>query len=286
MTEFWTAGAARFARLVETTDAGGVIARIVGKMTPEAMQPYAADFPECTDASGAVLAPVQSFLLFADGKRILIDTCNGNDKPIGGIWGNLHTDFFERLSAQTPPEDIDFVVCTHLHGDHVGWNTRLVDGKWIPAFPNAKYVFSAAEIERIRAVLPRLGATDFAVWRDSVEPILKSGQAWLAADDAALTPSVRLVPTSGHTAHHLAVLLRAGGKAVLFCGDLFYHACQIEHPDWGAETNPTLLDTRLGVLAAAAENGMLLFPGHTPYPLAVARRAGGYTALPVREKTL
>lgn len=286
MTELWTAGDARIARLVETTDAGGVIMQIVGEMTPEAMKPYAADFPECVDASGAVLAPVQSFLLFVDGKRILVDVCSGNEKPLGGIWGNLHTDFFERLSALTPPEDIDFVICTHFHSDHVGWNTRFVDGKWIPAFPNAAYIFSAAEIERIRAMLPRLGATDFAVWRDSVEPIFASGQARLVADDAALTPSVRLVPTPGHTAHHLAVSLGAGERSVLFCGDLFYHACQIEHPDWGARINPTLLDTRLRVLADAAENGTLLFFGHTPYPLKIFRKADGYTARPVREMTL
>ena len=285
MTEFRTAGDARFTRLVETTDAGGVIMKIVGEMTPEAMRPYAADFPECVAASGTVLAPVQSFLLFADGKRILIDACSGNEKPLGGIWGNLHTDFFERLSALTPPEDIDFVICTHFHGDHVGWNTRLVDGKWVPAFPNAAYIFSAAEIERIRAILPRLDATGFAVWRDSVEPILESGQARLVADDAALTPSVRLVPTPGHTAHHLAVSLR-GEKSVLFCGDLFYHACQIEHPDWGAKTNPTLRATRLRMLADAAANGTLLFFGHAPYPLKVSRKAGGYTAQPVRELTL
>lgn len=287
MTELWTAGGARFARLVETKDAGGVIQQIVKEMTPEAIRAYAADYPECADAAGNVLAPVQSFLLFADGKRILIDAGVGNGKPLGGIWGNLHTDFLARLAALTPPATVDFVVCTHFHCDHVGWNTCFTDGRWTPTFPNAQYVFSKAEIERIRTALPRMRAVDRAVWSDSIEPILKSGQAKLVDDGAALTPAVVLVPTPGHTPHHLAVRLCAGEKKILFCGDLLYHICQIEHPEWGAQNNDTLLDMRLRVLDGAASDGVLLFPGHAPYPLAVSRTsAGGFTAAPVRTKEL
>lgn len=287
MTDHFDFGDAQIYRLVETHDAGDIIRRIVPAMTTAAIRPYAARFPACADGDGHVLAPVQSFLLFADGRRILIDTGIGNGKPLCGDWGGLDTDWLDRLAAVAPPETIDTVICTHLHADHVGWNTRLQNGVWTPTFPRAAYCLPAGDLADLRARLPELSPDDVCVLRDSIEPVLAAGAAVPVPDGArAITDTVSLVPTPGHTPHHLAVRLTAGGRTLLFCGDLFYHVCQAEHPAWGAEENPLLLTTRLRVLNEAAAHGDLLFFGHMPYPLRITAAAGGYTAHPVCETNL
>ena len=287
MTDHFDFGDAQIYRLVETGDAGSIIQRLVPAMTAAAIRPYAARFPACADGEGHVLAPVQSFLLFADGRRILIDTGIGNGKPLCGDWGGLDTDWLDRLAAVAPPETIDTVICTHLHADHVGWNTRRQNGVWTPTFPRAAYCLPAGDLADLRARLPELSPDDVCVLRDSVEPVLAAGAAVPVPDGArAITDTVSLVPTPGHTPHHLAVRLTAGGRTLLFCGDLFYHVCQAEHPAWGAEENPLLLTTRLRVLNEAAAHGDLLFFGHMPYPLRITAAAGGYTAHPVCETNL
>lgn len=287
MTDHFDFGDAQIYRLVETGDAGSIIQRLVPAMTAAAIRPYAARFPACADGDGHVLAPVQSFLLFADGRRILIDTGIGNGKPLSGDWGGLDTDWLDRLAAVAPPETIDTVICTHLHADHVGWNTRRQNGVWTPTFPRAAYCLPAGDLADLRARLPELSPDDVCVLRDSVEPVLAAGAAVPVPDGArAITDTVSLVPTPGHTPHHLAVRLTAGGRTLLFCGDLFYHVCQAEHPAWGAEENPLLLTTRLRVLNEAAAHGDLLFFGHMPYPLRITAAAGGYTAHPVCETNL
>ena len=287
MTDHFNFGGAQIFRIVETGDAGSIIQRLVPAMTAAAIRPYAARFPACADGDGHVLAPVQSFLLFADGRRILIDTGIGNGKPLCGDWGGLDTDWLDRLAAAAPPETIDTVICTHLHADHVGWNTRLQNGVWTPTFPRAAYYLPAGDLADLRACLPELSPDDVCVLRDSIEPVLAAGAAVPVPDGArAITDTVSLVPTPGHTPHHLAVRLTAGGRALLFCGDLFYHVCQAEHPAWGAEENPLLLTTRLRVLNEAAAHGDLLFFGHMPYPLRITAAAGGYTAHPVCESNL
>lgn len=287
MTDHFDFGDAQIYRLVETGDAGSIIQRLVPAMTAAAIRPYAARFPACADGEGHVLAPVQSFLLFADGRRILIDTGIGNGKPLCGDWGGLDTDWLDRLAAVAPPEAIDTVICTHLHADHVGWNTRRQNGVWTPTFPRAAYCLPAGDLATLRARLPELSPDDVCVLRDSIEPVLAAGTAVPVPDGArAITDTVSLVPTPGHTPHHLAVRLTAGGRTLLFCGDLFYHVCQAEHPAWGAEENPLLLTTRLRVLNEAAAHGDLLFFGHMPYPLRITAAAGGYTAHPVCETNL
>lgn len=287
MTDHFDFGGAQIFRIVETGDAGSIIQRLVPAMTAAAIRPYAARFPACADGDGHVLAPVQSFLLFADGRRILIDTGIGNGKPLCGGWGGLDTDWLDRLAAAAPPETIDTVICTHLHADHVGWNTRLQNGVWTPTFPRAAYCLPAGDLADLRARLPELSPDDVCVLRDSIEPVLAAGAAVPVPDGArAITDTVSLVPTPGHTPHHLAVRLTAGGRALLFCGDLFYHVCQAEHPAWGAEGNPLLLAARLRVLDEAAAHGSLLFFGHMPYPLRITAAADGYTAHPVCESNL
>ena len=190
MTDHFDFGDAQIYRLVETHDAGSIIQRLVPAMTAAAIRPYAARFPACADGEGHVLAPVQSFLLFADGRRILIDTGIGNGKPFCSDWGGLDTDWLDRLAAAAPPETIDTVICTHLHADHVGWNTRRQNGVWTPTFPRAAYCLPAGDLADLRARLPELSPDDVCVLRDSIEPVLAAGTAVPVPDGARAHPAV------------------------------------------------------------------------------------------------
>ena len=203
MTDHFCFGGAQIFRIVETQDAGDIIQRIVPAMTAAAIRPYAARFPACANG-GHVLAPVQSFLLFADGRRILIDTGIGNGKPLCGDWGGLDTDWLDRLAAVAPPETIDTVICTHLHADHVGWNTRRQNGVWTPTFPRAAYCLPAGDLADLRARLPELLRAfraehpeiqlDVLVRSEELTTALASGRIQLALVDEARAQGFDFLP--------------------------------------------------------------------------------------------
>jgi len=128
-------------------------------------------------------------------------------------------------------EDIDYVFCTHLHVDHVGWNTRLQDGRLVPTFPNAKYVFSLREYEHWK----QASEPNFAVvHEDCVKPIVQAGQALLVDDAYRLSDELSLVPTPGHSPGHVCIDLRSGGERALFTGDMMHHCAQVLAPDWSS----------------------------------------------------
>ncbi|WP_164706409.1 MBL fold metallo-hydrolase [Methylobacterium sp. XJLW] len=138
-----------------------------------------------------------------EGKRILIDGCVGNGKVRDARpdWCNLSTAFLDRLAeAGATPDDIDYVLCTHLHADHVGWNTRLIDGRWVPTFPNATYVFGRTEHAFWQAEHEK-GARGphLQAYRDSVLPILEAGRALVVDEDHVLEGVLHLAPAPGHT---------------------------------------------------------------------------------------
>jgi len=183
-------------------------------------------------ASGFLKLSIHSWLLTLGGKRVLIDACVGNHKPRAARpkWNMMNTQYLERLAtAGAKPEQIDMVMCTHLHVDHVGWNTRLVNGKWVPTFPNARYLFGRREWEHwsSEAALHR----DGDVMGDSVQPVIDAGLAELVDMDHALTPEVRLEPTPGHTPGHVSVRITSQGEEAVITGDLMHHPLQCAEPD-------------------------------------------------------
>jgi glyoxylase-like metal-dependent hydrolase (beta-lactamase superfamily II) len=165
-----------------------------------------------------------------------------------------------------------------MHSDHVGWNTRLENGHWVPTFPNARYVFARREFEhreRLYAADPSAGLGMFA---DSVLPVVASGQAQLVDSDYALDDTVRLEPAEGHTPGNVVIHLNSGGAAAVLSGDVLHHPIQVMYPEWSAQFCEDPLQSavvRRRFVETHAERGTLVLPAHFPAPTAGRiRRAG------------
>ncbi|MPY93129.1 MAG: MBL fold metallo-hydrolase [Acidimicrobiia bacterium] len=207
---------------------------------PEALLAHGHLRPDFVSEDGRIFISFHSFLVEVGDRRIVVDTCAGNDKPRERPFGYLSTDYLERMTAAGfGPDDVDTVICTHLHVDHVGWNTRLVDGRWVPTFPNARYVFVRGECE-YWAVNKTENSGGGAIFEDSVQPVIDAGLADLVEPGAEVAPGVTLELTPGHTPGHCAVRLRSGGQEGVITGDLIHHPVQVEHPRWpcGADWDP------------------------------------------------
>ena len=183
-------------------------------------------------------------------------------------WHLRSTSFLTDLvDAGSPRESIDVVLCTHLHLDHVGWNTMRVDGRWVPTFPNARYLFARTEWEYWKDQPEEFGP----VITDSVRPIIDAGLADLVEMDHQLTDEVRLEPTPGHTPGHVSVHIRSAGEEAMITGDMMHHPCQIARPDWS-----TVLDydaeqsrrSRRGFLERCAQGPVLVIGTHFMPPTA------------------
>jgi glyoxylase-like metal-dependent hydrolase (beta-lactamase superfamily II) len=181
---------------------------------------------EFVDAEGYLLQRIQCLVIDTGTERIAVDTCVGNDKHrVNPGWNRLQLPFLADMAAAGyPPESIDVVVCTHLHVDHIGWNTRLVDGRWVPTFPNARYVFVAREVDHWRGEGP---TRDEDLFGDSVAPVLEAGLADLVCSDHVICPEVRLDPTPGHTPGHVSVVIESGGRTAVITGDMIHTPLQI-----------------------------------------------------------
>lgn len=244
----------------------------VGEMFPDAgaeaiaphrswLEPWAL----CPD-SGRLILPVQSYLLQTSRHTILIDTCVGNHKSNRFFepWYNRRDDaWLQRLAAAgVGPEDVDFVLCTHLHLDHCGWHTQLVDGRWRPTFPNARYLFAREEFEDRQA---RADST----FVENVLPVMEAGQGVIVAMDHALDDEVWLVPTPGHTPGHVSIHLASKGQNAVMMGDVMHSPVQCAEPGWHAvsDEDPVLARaTRRHFLNQHAETDTLILTAHFPSP--------------------
>jgi glyoxylase-like metal-dependent hydrolase (beta-lactamase superfamily II) len=226
--------------------------------------------------SGLLIMSFHSFVVQTGAGTLLVDTCVGNhkDRPIIPEWHQQEFPYLERLGqAGLRPEDIDFVCCTHLHADHVGWNTRLDNGRWVPTFPNARYVFAAAEIEFWEQYhLDNPGDAYYRPWSDSVLPVLDANRAQLVASDHEIADGIRLQPAPGHTPGNVVIELDDGKQRAVMSGDVIHHAVQIERPEWSAnfDGDPDAARiTRLALLERLADTGTVLLPAHFSGPTAV-----------------
>jgi glyoxylase-like metal-dependent hydrolase (beta-lactamase superfamily II) len=199
-------------------------------------------------------------------RRIVVDTCLGNDKEGRRIptWNKLQGPFLDDLAAAGFARDsIDTVLCTHLHVDHVGWNTMLVDGKWVPTFPNARYLMGEAEFRHWRG---QHGREDMqAVFADSVAPVFDAGLVDLVETDHRVSDEISLVPTVGHTPGHVSVVIKSEGEEALITGDFMHHPCQIARPHWcsTADSDPAQAQaTREHMLADLSSRPVLVIGTH------------------------
>jgi len=216
--------------------------------------------------TGKFILVVQSYLLRTDHHTILIDTCIGCDKSVPWFpdW-DRRTDrsWLTRLAAcGVSPGDIDYVLCTHLHGDHVGWNTQLLDGRWVPTFPNARYVMSREDFALAEDL-------DTVCFNENVLPVVAAGQAVIAESDYAIDDNLRLEPTPGHTAGHVAVGMASRGCEAVMCGDIMHSPIQCSYPEWhsSADDDPVLaVKTRRRFLEDNCETDRLVLTAHFPEP--------------------
>lgn len=253
--------------------------------TPEALAPHLSWLQPraLCPMTGRLVMPVQSYLVRTRRHLILVDSCVGNGKHCGYLvdWHLRDDDaFLRRLAAAgAPPEAIDFVLCTHFHVDHCGWNTRLLDGRWVPTFPNARYVMAKREYEAARAQAGTYPG-DFT-YEENVLPIVEAGRAVLVDMDHALDDEVRLEPTPGHTAGHVAIRLASRGAEAAISGDLMHSPIQCVQPDWSYRHDhdpDQARATRRAFLEGAAERRHLVMTTHFPLPSVgrIERREGAY----------
>jgi len=222
-------------------------------------------------------------LIRRNGLTVLVDACGGNDKERARphfhrrSWPWLET----LRSAGVAPEDIDVVLCTHLHVDHVGWNTRLESGRWVPTFPNARYLIAQREWDYWRAAGPEALARTGDYITDSVLPIFKSGQAGLIGDEHMLASDIALETAAGHTPGLTLVRLSGGRHEAIVCSDLMHHPLQVRYPTWSTRfcVDPDQARlTRIEFFKKHADSGRLVFPTHFPTPTGgtIARDGADY----------
>jgi len=206
----------------------------------------------------------------------LIDACCGNQKsrPLRPWWNMLDTPWLDRLAAAgARPDEIDMVMCTHLHHDHLGWNTQLKNGRWEPTFPKARYVFSKLDFDYFQHMDqdPATAPAEFGTFRESVLPIVEAGRADLVSGPHRLNEFIEILPAPGHSPGHFVFKLDIAGSRAMLTGDVFHHLLQVLYPDWNFPKNSNAEDakaSRRRVLDDCASSGALVFPGHVGAPFA------------------
>jgi glyoxylase-like metal-dependent hydrolase (beta-lactamase superfamily II) len=238
------------------------------------------------EASGWLKLSIHSWLLRVGGKTILIDTCVGNHKPRKHRpkWDMMTTPYLDRLKAAgVTPDQIDMVMCTHLHVDHVGWNTRLDDGRWVPTFRNAKYVWSQEDFDFYKTLDadPQKGPANGGSFRDSVLPVVEAGLATMIKGAAELEDGLRITPAPGHTPGTIRIEFESKGEKALFCGDILHHAVQIYRPEWNSFAcldQDNARKSRRAAIEHCAGTGALLMPCHfgAPFHCHIDHKGSGF----------
>jgi len=257
-------------------------APFIPEATPEALRSTPWLYPNFVrPEDGALKVSIHALLVEAPGIRLIVDTCLGNDKPRGLVGGKpLATSFLEDLKAAGwARETVDLVLCTHLHVDHVGWNTMLVDGAWVPTFPNARYLMGRQEYSHW--IVEAEGEAP-AIMNDSVKPVFDAGLVDLVEMDHRISPELRLTPTTGHTPGHVSLLIESEGERAMITGDIMHHPCQIAHPEWAPgfdSDKAAAIATRRRVLGEVADQPILVIGTHFAAPTAGRIRRDGETFL-------
>jgi glyoxylase-like metal-dependent hydrolase (beta-lactamase superfamily II) len=266
----WRIGDVTVTKVVEMEVTGGS-RFILPQATYEAILPTTWLQPHFADERGRLKMSIHALVIETPWRRIVVDTCLGNDKEGRRIptWNNLQLPFLADLEAAGFPRDsIDTVLCTHLHVDHVGWNTMLVDGPkgakvWVPTFPQARYLMGRDEFRHWYDSHERPDMD--AVFADSVKPVYDAGLVDFVETDQQICDEVNLIPTLGHTPGHVSVRIVSRGEEALITGDFMHHPCQIAHPDWSsaADSDPeTARRTRWHMLEDLASRPVLVIGTH------------------------
>lgn len=274
----WTVGNVTITQVVELVFDG--LEAFLPDATPDAVLPIKWLRPDFITPEGILRFSIHAFVVDTGTRRIIVDTCVGNDKPraVFPDWHLLQTRFLEDLTtAGYPPETIDTVLCTHLHLDHVGWNTMRRGERWVPTFPKARYLIERTEFAYLNeeaeaeGVEPWLREMNRTVMADSIRPVVEAGLVDLVDNDHRICDEVSLVPTPGHTIGHVSVQIQSGAESALITGDFVHHPCQLAHPEWSVTTDydPRMSQsTRDRLFSRLADTSTLVLGTHWPKPTA------------------
>jgi glyoxylase-like metal-dependent hydrolase (beta-lactamase superfamily II) len=227
-------------------------------------------------ATGLLRMSFHSLVLRTPQGNVLIDTCVGNHKerPLIQPWHQQTFPYLQRLTQlQLAPTDIDYVCCTHFHADHVGWNTRLDNGTWVPTFPNARYLFAEPEVrywEQVHKDNPEHIFTQS--WNDSVLPVIEAKQADIVSPEHEIVTGVQLRPAFGHSPGNVVINVSSGQDKAVLSGDVLHHPVQIERPDWNSvfDQDPDMAQaTRTALVADVADGRTHLIGAHFAGPAAL-----------------
>ena len=275
MIEGGTIGDITWHRIVEAEGPEFEIGFLLPDATSDAVAPYR-DWLEprfLEPGTDRLIMTTQSYVLKTKHHNILIDSCVGNEKerrfypPWSGLSGTKYLDGLSAVGLSV--DNIDFVMCTHLHADHVGWNTRLVDGRWVPTFPNARYVFAESEFGFWSELNKKGKKYSDGCIDDSVLPVVEAGQADIVADDYAFNDDIWFQPTPGHTPGHVSVHLNSGDNNGVLSGDVVHTPIQCREAGWsavGCSDRAQSAETRKSFLDRYCETDTLVMTGHFPSP--------------------
>ncbi len=264
----WKIGDLSVTRIQESENVG--LDWVLTDATPENLRKISWLAPHFINAGGEALWSVHALIVETPSRRILVDTCVGNDKNLAvPFWNQLQGSFLTDLAAAGfPPDSIDTVLCTHLHVDHVGWNTILVDGTWRPTFPNARYLFARNEWAHWETQDDEFSKN---VLSESVRPIWDAGLVDLVDSDHHVCDEVWLEPSPGHTPGHVSIRLSSKGQEAVITGDMIHHPCQFAKPGWGAPVDVDFdqaIATREAFLERNAAQSILVIGTHFSTPTA------------------
>jgi glyoxylase-like metal-dependent hydrolase (beta-lactamase superfamily II) len=264
----WQVGRVKITRIVEMDLP--VPAAALPQATPAELRKMPWLYPHFVSEDDSTLhLSVHALLVEAPGLRLVVDTCVGNDRPREITGGEpLSTPFLQHLGeAGWSRGGVDVVLCTHLHADHVGWNTMLEQGKWVPTFSRASYLIGRQEYDFWKGVDE---AEQVAAMADSIKPIFEAGLVQLVEQDHVISPEIRLTPSIGHTPGHVSVLIESDGQRALITGDMAHHPSQVAHFDWsfGDHDKAAGVATRSSLFAEWADQPILVIGTHFAAPTA------------------
>src|ERR1700744_421219 len=261
----WKVGRVTITKVVELETTGST-RFILPLATHDEIQKLTWLIPHFATEEGRLKMSIHSLVVETPSHRIIVDTGLGNDKEGRKVpvWNNRQGPFLDTLTAAGfHPDSIDTVLCTHLHVDHVGWNTKLVADRWVPTFANAHYIFCKTEFEYWRDHQEEPDKA--AVFNDSVRPIADAGKANLVASDAKICDEITLISTPGHSPGHVSLHIKSDGEEELLSGDVPHHPCQMAHLDWSstADSDPVRSAApRRELFARFADTPTLVIGGH------------------------
>jgi glyoxylase-like metal-dependent hydrolase (beta-lactamase superfamily II) len=269
-----TIGAFSVGRVAELEFPAFPVLEFFPAATPAMVEEARRRLPGRISADGKLVMSFHAFVLRTGRHTILIDTCCAKSRPARPQFDTGKRDFLAGLAAlDVKPEQVTHVMCTHLHWDHVGWNTRLVDGQWVPTFPNARYVMAKREYDHWNAVYAdekgRSENIHAMAFEDSVLPIMRAEKAVLVEDDFELDKGVSLEPCHGHTPGHVVVNVVSGGRKGVFIGDALHHPIQLLFPELSSSADGDMnasRATRRALIEKHAGTGSIVMPHHFATP--------------------